>query len=189
MGTWPQKAIADHIAFMHSLNKDLSEAGELVAAEGLADPKQAVIVRVGKNGEPVTDGVFPESKEFLAGYWIVDVESEKRAHEIAAQRLLRTRPRWQAVRHSHRSPPGHGRLPRAHRIGQPPWHRIVDIRTEHLLRDLAPQVLGVLLHRFRDFSAAEDAVQESLIAAANQWPHEGLRTIRAPGSSASPPAA
>jgi RNA polymerase sigma factor (sigma-70 family) len=50
----------------------------------------------------------------------------------------------------------------------------LDTHTEHLLRDLAPQVLGVLLHRFRDFSAAEDAVQESLIAAANQWPHEGL---------------
>ena len=76
MGAWPKKAIAAHIAFMHSLNKDLREAGELAAAEGLADPKQAVIVRVGKNGEPVTDGVFPESKEFLAGYWIVDVESE-----------------------------------------------------------------------------------------------------------------
>ena len=50
----------------------------------------------------------------------------------------------------------------------------LDSHTEHLLRDLAPQVLGVLLHRFRDFSEAEDAVQESLIAAANQWPHDGL---------------
>ena len=49
----------------------------------------------------------------------------------------------------------------------------LDTHTEHLLRDLAPQVLGVLLHRFRDFSAAEDAVQESLIAAASQWPTEG----------------
>jgi RNA polymerase sigma factor (sigma-70 family) len=49
----------------------------------------------------------------------------------------------------------------------------LDSQTEHLLRDLAPQVLGVLLRRFRDFSAAEDAVQESLIAAANQWPNEG----------------
>jgi hypothetical protein len=84
-GAWPKKAMEAHIAFMHSLNKDLREAGELAAAEGLADPKQAVIVRVGKNGEPVTDGVFPESKEFLAGYWIVDVESEKRAREIAAR--------------------------------------------------------------------------------------------------------
>jgi RNA polymerase sigma factor (sigma-70 family) len=51
---------------------------------------------------------------------------------------------------------------------------LLDIPTEHLLRELAPQVLGVLLHRFRDFSAAEDAVQDALIAAAHQWPHEGL---------------
>ncbi len=85
MGTWPKKAVQDHMAFMHMLNKELRETGELVSAEGLADPRQAIIVRVGKNGEPVTDGVFPESKEFLAGYWIVDVESEKRAHEIAAR--------------------------------------------------------------------------------------------------------
>ena len=85
MGEWSKKAIQDHMGFMHALNKDLREAGELAAAEGLADPRQAVIVRVGKDGTPVTDGVFPESKEFLAGYWIVDVESEKRAHEIAAR--------------------------------------------------------------------------------------------------------
>ena len=85
MGSWPKKAVGDHIAFMHSLNKDLRDAGELVAAEGLADPRQAVIVRVDKDGAPDTDGVFPESKEFLAGYWFVDVESEKRAHEIAAR--------------------------------------------------------------------------------------------------------
>ncbi|HEX6494105.1 MAG TPA: DUF6596 domain-containing protein [Acidobacteriaceae bacterium] len=51
--------------------------------------------------------------------------------------------------------------------------QMLDTQTEHLLRELAPQVLGVLLHRFRDFSVAEDAVQDSLIAAANQWPHEG----------------
>jgi hypothetical protein len=85
MGTWPKKAVQDHMAFMHSLNKDLREAGELAAAEGLADPRQAVIVRVGKDGAPVTDGVFPESKEFLAGYWIVDVESPERAYQIAAR--------------------------------------------------------------------------------------------------------
>jgi hypothetical protein len=85
MSTWPKKAVQDNIAFMHKLNKELREAGELVATEGLADPKQAVVVRVGKDGEPVTDGVFPEAKEFLAGYWIVDVNSEKRAYQIAAR--------------------------------------------------------------------------------------------------------
>ncbi|MGA9719839.1 MAG: hypothetical protein WBQ79_16285, partial [Acidobacteriaceae bacterium] len=54
MGTWPKKAVHDHLAFMHMLNKELRETGELVSAEGLADPRQAIIVRVGKNGEPVT---------------------------------------------------------------------------------------------------------------------------------------
>jgi RNA polymerase sigma factor (sigma-70 family) len=52
--------------------------------------------------------------------------------------------------------------------------RGLDIRSEHLLRDLAPQVLGAVIRRFRDFAAAEDAVQEALIAAAVQWPREGV---------------
>ena len=50
----------------------------------------------------------------------------------------------------------------------------LDEPSEHLLRDLAPQVLGAVIRRFRDFAAAEDAVQEALIAAAVQWPGEGL---------------
>jgi hypothetical protein len=51
----------------------------------LASPDQAKRVRAGKNGEPITDGVFPESKEFLAGFWIIDVESPERAYEIAGR--------------------------------------------------------------------------------------------------------
>ena len=74
-----------HIAFMHGLNKALRESGELVSNEGLASPHQAQIVRAGKDGAPITDGVFPDAKEFLAGYWIVDVESPERAYEIAAR--------------------------------------------------------------------------------------------------------
>jgi hypothetical protein len=85
IANWPQKDIQAHIAFMMSLNKKLAEAGELVGAEGLAGPEQAKLVRAGKDGKPVTDGVFPEAKEFLAGYWIVDVESPERAYEIAAE--------------------------------------------------------------------------------------------------------
>jgi RNA polymerase sigma factor (sigma-70 family) len=50
----------------------------------------------------------------------------------------------------------------------------LDDRSELLLRELAPQVLGAVIRRFRDFTAAEDAVQEALIAAAMQWPEEGL---------------
>lgn len=82
---WPMKDIQAHIKFMMSLNKDLRESGELVSAEGLSFPDQAKLVRAGKNGEPITDGVFPESKEFLAGYWIVDVDSPERAYAIAAR--------------------------------------------------------------------------------------------------------
>ncbi|HEY4884697.1 MAG TPA: YciI family protein [Myxococcales bacterium] len=85
IASWPKQDIKAHIAFMVSFAKKLGESGELVSAEGLAAPDQAKRVRAGKDGKPITDGVFPESKEFLAGYWIVDVESPERAHQIAAQ--------------------------------------------------------------------------------------------------------
>jgi RNA polymerase sigma factor (sigma-70 family) len=49
-----------------------------------------------------------------------------------------------------------------------------DTGIEDLLRELTPRVLGMVVRRFRDFAAAEDAVQESLLAAAMQWPREGL---------------
>jgi hypothetical protein len=82
---WAKKDLQAHIAFMKNLNKNLHESGELVSAEGLSFPDQARLVRAGKNGVPITDGVFPESKEFLAGFWIVDVETPERAYAIAAQ--------------------------------------------------------------------------------------------------------
>jgi hypothetical protein len=85
IGTWPKKDIQTHIAFMIGLNKELRASGDYVSAEGLAGPEQAKIVRAGKDGAPITDGVFPEAKEFLAGYWIVDVESAERAYAIAAR--------------------------------------------------------------------------------------------------------
>ena len=85
IASWPKQDIKAHIAFMVSFAKKLGESGELVSAEGLAAPDQAKRVRAGKDGKPVTDGVFPESKEFLAGYWIVDVENPERAYQIAAQ--------------------------------------------------------------------------------------------------------
>ena len=83
--TWPRADLQAHIAFMHDLNRDLRESGELVSAEGLSFPDQARLVRAGKDGVPVTDGVFPESKEFLAGFWIIDVDTPERAYAIAAR--------------------------------------------------------------------------------------------------------
>jgi hypothetical protein len=87
IGTWPPEDIKAHIGFMKRFNKELREAGELVGAEGLAGPEEARIVRAKKGGvDPeVTDGPFAETKEFLAGYWIVDVDTPQRAYEIAAQ--------------------------------------------------------------------------------------------------------
>lgn len=82
---WPKKILEANAAFMQTFTKKLVAAGEFVGAEGLAAPTQAKLVRAGQNGKPITDGVFAESKEFLAGYWIVDVESEQRALEIAAE--------------------------------------------------------------------------------------------------------
>src|SRR5215471_20569018 len=52
--------------------------------------------------------------------------------------------------------------------------KLREVASEHLLRELAPQVLGAIVRRFHDFTAAEDAVQEALLAAAVQWPREGV---------------
>jgi hypothetical protein len=86
IGGWSPAEFKAHIDFMIKLNKDLSEAGELVGAEGLAPPGEARLVRAGKAGAPPeTDGPFPEAKEYLAGYWIVEVDRAERAWEIAAR--------------------------------------------------------------------------------------------------------
>jgi hypothetical protein len=82
---WSKEDLAGNVAFMRAFNKELKDSGVFVATEGLAWPSEAKIVRAGSNGEPVTDGVFPESKEFLAGYWIIDVESPEQAYKIAAR--------------------------------------------------------------------------------------------------------
>ena len=86
IASWPAEDLKAHIAFMMQFNKELRNAGELVAAEGLAMPGQAKLVRARADGTPeVTDGPFAEAKEFLAGYWIVDVETPERAYDLAAR--------------------------------------------------------------------------------------------------------
>lgn len=86
INSWSPEDFEAHIGFMHRLNRELTESGELVGAEGLAAPGEAKVVRAGRNGVPaVTDGPFPEAKEFLAGYWIVEVDRPERAYEIAAE--------------------------------------------------------------------------------------------------------
>jgi hypothetical protein len=82
---WTEKDVQTHFAFLGRFNQDLKNLGEFVATQPLAGPDEAKVVRSGKDGVPVTDGVFPESKEFLLGYWIVDVATPERAYEIAAR--------------------------------------------------------------------------------------------------------
>lgn len=83
---WAAEDFQAHIRFMRDVDARLTESGELVDAQGLAMPDQARIVRAADDGQPpvVSDGPFPETKEWLFGYWIVDVEKPERAVEIAA---------------------------------------------------------------------------------------------------------
>src|SRR5687768_15756471 len=73
---WPPGTFQKHLDFLTQLNSELEKEGELVGIDGLAPPNQAKLVRASpKGGRPITDGPFPESKEFLAGWWVVDVDS------------------------------------------------------------------------------------------------------------------
>jgi hypothetical protein len=82
---WSKQDVEEHMAVLQRINNELAASGEFVAAQGLAEPSEAKVVRGEKNGVPVTDGIFPESKEFLLGYWIVDVANAGRAYAIAGQ--------------------------------------------------------------------------------------------------------
>jgi hypothetical protein len=83
---WPPAALKKHMDYLTALNSDLEKQGVLVAIDGLAPPRDAKLVKANpKGGAPITDGPFPEAKEFLAGWWIVDVERPEQAYEIAAR--------------------------------------------------------------------------------------------------------
>ena len=82
---WLPDDFKAHIAFMHTYNQELKAGGELVDAQGLATPGEARLIRAGADGRPVLDGPFAETKEFLAGYWIVQVDRPERAWELAAR--------------------------------------------------------------------------------------------------------
>jgi hypothetical protein len=86
MTEWTPVDIKAHIDFQVALNEELTRRGELVDAQGLAGPEQAkFVVSDGASAPVITDGPYPESKELLAGFRIVDVETAERAVEIAAQ--------------------------------------------------------------------------------------------------------
>lgn len=83
---WAPEARAAHQAYWDKLNADLRSAGQLVRIDGLTAPAQTRIVRSGASTQPiVSDGPYPEAKEFLAGYWIIDVENAEQAYAIAGR--------------------------------------------------------------------------------------------------------
>src|ERR1700683_5827458 len=82
---WSKEDLRRNVAFIRAFSKELKDSGVFVASEGLGWPNEAKLVRAGSQGEPITDGVFPESKEFMAGYWIVYVESTEQAVATASR--------------------------------------------------------------------------------------------------------
>ena len=86
MPEWSPGAMNAHIEFQIALNQVLTDQGELIDAQGLAGPEAArFVVSDGVGAPVVTDGPFAESKELLAGYRVVEVDTLERAIEIAAQ--------------------------------------------------------------------------------------------------------
>jgi hypothetical protein len=82
---WSPDKWQAHMEHLQHINAELRERGELVGIEALTPPGQAKLVRARSGGMAAdTDGPFPETKEFLAGFWVVDVESPERAYEIAS---------------------------------------------------------------------------------------------------------
>jgi hypothetical protein len=82
---WSNDEIATMVEFMQKINEELAESGELVDAQGLTDASHAKVVQIKEGVLVLTDGPYAETKEILAGYWVVDCESNDRALAIAAK--------------------------------------------------------------------------------------------------------
>ena len=86
VAAWSDEDMHRMVEYMGALNAELESRGELLQAEGLSGPARAFVVRGNGDGPPlVVDGPFAESKEVIAGYWVVDVDSRERVLEIAAR--------------------------------------------------------------------------------------------------------
>ena len=86
MEGWSPQDIKGMMDFMHRFNAELKKSGNFVSAEGLVAPEHARMVKAGDDGRPVvTDGPFAESKEFIAGYWIIEAKDDAEAYALAAK--------------------------------------------------------------------------------------------------------
>ena len=83
---WSEKDLEAMFSFMRGVNDELAETGELVDGQGLAGPATTRLVTTGQDGRPViTDGPYGETKELMAGYWVLDCANLDRVTEIAAK--------------------------------------------------------------------------------------------------------
>jgi hypothetical protein len=83
---WSDKDMQVMFEHMGAINNDLAESGELIDAQGLAEPARTRLVSAGADGRPlITDGPYGETKEVIAGYWLLECESLERVTEIAAR--------------------------------------------------------------------------------------------------------
>ena len=83
MDRWTQDEITDHIQYMNDFATRLEASGEYVDGQALS-PEGTFVRFDGEGRPPLTDGPFAETKDLIAGWMIIDVESEERAHEAAA---------------------------------------------------------------------------------------------------------
>ena len=86
MQDWSPEDVKRMVGFMNDVNADLKAKKQWVFAEGLVSPEEARLVKANDDGSPsVTDGPFAESKEFIAGFWIIDVKDADEAYKFAAR--------------------------------------------------------------------------------------------------------
>ena len=84
--TWPKEDVQRHMDHLNSMNQEMTDRGELVSISALQPPDEARLVTAQTGKQPlIVDGPFADTKEFLAGFWVVDVDSLDRACEIAAR--------------------------------------------------------------------------------------------------------
>ena len=157
-----------------AFNKKYYDSGELLGAYGVADAAATKLVRLADGQPAVTDGPYLETKEYLASWYLLDVDSEERALAIAAELpSAKFHPPVEVWPVLHPASRETGVARRRWVTAAKERAAAMATSTEDLLRALAPQVLGVLMRRYGGLDTCEDAVQEALLDAATQWPASG----------------
>ena len=164
MDQWKPDEVEAHIQFMNDFAARLEGTGEFIDGQALS-PDGVWVRSDGEGRPPVTDGPFAETKDLIAGWMVIDVDSYERAIELAGE--LSAAP-------GAGGEPIHEWLEVRPFLAAPPTVTAVTVDDVEL-RELVPRVLSVLVRRGADFATAEDAVQEALIRALAAWERRAAR--------------